>query len=113
MKTKQILLLQATIAVYTLSGVASKFAAGYEFPSLGFIGCYGVELMILGLYAIAWQQIIKRIDLSVAYANRSVALLWSMVWAALIFHETITIKNILGVLVVIAGTMLVNGEVHE
>ena len=96
--------------IYTLSGVAAKFAAGYEFLSMGFILCYGVEIFILGLYAIFWQQIIKRVDLSVAYANRSIAFLWSMIWAALIFGEHISVQNFIGVLLVIAGTMIVNKE---
>jgi len=47
------------------------------------------------LYAIFWQQIIKRVDLSVAYANRSIAILWSMIWAALIFGEHISVQNIM------------------
>ena len=110
---RDILLLQAIVMVYTLSGVAGKFASGYGFLSLGFILCYGIEILILGVYAILWQQIIKRFDLSVAYANRSIALLWSMIWAALLFRETITVKNLIGVAIVIAGTMIVNGEANE
>ncbi len=110
---KDILLLQGIVILYTLSGVAGKYAAGYAFPSVGFILCYGVEILILGIYAICWQQIIKRFELSVAYANRSIALLWSMIWAVLLFHETVTLKNIIGVLIVIAGTMIVNSERTE
>lgn len=105
-----LVLLQAIVAIYTLSGVAAKFAAGYEFMSVGFILCYGVEILILGVYAVLWQQIIKGIDLSIAYSNRSIALLWSMVWAVLIFNESVSWKNILGVLLVIAGTIIVNKE---
>ena len=43
-----LILLQLVIMIYTLSGVAAKFAAGYEFLSMGFILCYGVEICILG-----------------------------------------------------------------
>ncbi len=110
---RDILLLQAIVVIYTLSGVAGKFASRYAFLSPGFILCYGIEILILGVYAILWQQIIKRFDLSVAYANRSIALLWSMIWAVLLFHETVTVKNLIGVVIVIAGTMIVNGEANE
>jgi len=41
-----LILLQLVIMIYTLSGVAAKFAAGYEFLSRGFILCYGVEICI-------------------------------------------------------------------
>ena len=69
-----------------------------------------MEILILGFYAIAWQQIIKRCDLSVAYANRSLAILWSLVWTVIFFHESLTVKNIIGVLIVFAGTMIVNSD---
>jgi len=101
---------QMLVCVYTLSGVAAKYASNYEFMSWGFIVCYGIEIMILGIYAVLWQQVIKKIELSVAYANRSIALLWSMVWAMLFFKEQITMQHIVGVGIVIFGTMMVNKE---
>ena len=107
---KSILLLQLVVMIYTLSTVAAKFASGYGFLTPGFIGFYGLEIVILGGYALLWQQIIKRFDLSVAYANRSIALLWSMLWAVLFFQELVTIQNAVGVAVVIAGTMVVNSD---
>ena len=110
---KMIVVIQLSILVYTLSGVAGKFASGYSFLSIPFILLYGLEVAILGGYAIIWQQIIKRVDLSIAYANRSLALLWSMLWSALIFQESISVQNLIGVAVVIAGVMLVNSTGKE
>lgn len=107
-KAKDILFLQAIIAVYTLSGVAAKFASGHGFLSPGFILFYGVEIAILGLYALLWQQVIKRFDLSVAYANRSMTLLWSLVWAVVFFHEGIQIQNVIGVVIAVTGAVIVN-----
>ncbi len=109
---KQSLVLQCVVLIYTLSGIFAKLASGESFMSWRFILFYGGEICILGIYAVLWQQIIKRIDLSLAYANRAVALLWSMLWAFLFFNEDITIKNIIGVIVVIVGTMIVNSD-HE
>ena len=96
--------------IYTLSSVAAKLASGQEPLSLQFLLFYGIEILILGIYAIAWQQIIKRCELSVAYANRSMAILWSLIWTVLFFHEALTWKNIVGVLIVFAGTMIVNSD---
>lgn len=107
---KDVLLLQLIIVIYTLSGVAAKLASGYDLLSLHFIIFYGAEICILGVYALLWQQIIKKFDLSIAYANRSMALLWSMIWAVIIFHEAITVKNIVGVGIVIVGTIVVNSN---
>lgn len=69
--------------------------------------------MILGVYAVLWQQIIKRFELSVAYANRAMVLVWSMVWAVAIFHDEITVQNIFGVLLVIAGTVIINTDTKK
>lgn len=107
---KLILALQLVVMLYTLSSVAAKLASGQDFLSPPFLVYYGVEILILGIYAIAWQQIIKRCELSVAYANRSMAILWSLVWTVVFFHEALTLKNIIGVLIVFAGTMIVNSD---
>ena len=109
-KLKEIFILQIVIAIYTLSTVFAKFASGQEFMSFKFILYYGLEMLILAVYAVVWQQLIKKFDISVAYANKAMGLLWSIVWAILIFNETITIKNVIGVVIVIIGTMIVNSE---
>lgn len=59
-----------------------------------------------GIYAIAWQKVIKKFSLSTAYANRSVYLIWSQIWAVLIFMN-LTVKNIIGLLIVLVGVMVV------
>lgn len=107
---KEIAVLQFAVMIYTLSGVAAKHAALYEAMSWPFLFCYGIEILILGIYAIIWQQLIKNIDLSIAYANRSMAILWSMIWAVIFFGEVITIRNMIGVVVVLSGTMLINSD---
>ena len=109
-KLKEIFILQIVIAIYTLSTVFAKFASGQEFMSFKFILYYGLEMLILAVYAVVWQQLIKKFDISVAYANKAMGLLWSIVWAILIFNETITIKNVIGVVIVIIGTIIVNSE---
>ena len=69
--------------------------------------------MFLGIYALCWQQMIKIFPLSVAYANRAMALLWSAVWAKIIFGEEIGIKQMLGIAFVILGTLIINTEKEE
>lgn len=107
---KNIILLQAVIVIYTISGVMSKEASKSQGNLTRFLFFFGMEFVILAVYAVLWQQIIKRFELSVAYANRSMAVVWSMVWAVVFFHDTITIQNIVGVLLVVVGTFIVNTE---
>lgn len=111
---KDIIILQAVVVIYTFAGIIGKFAAGQE--SLRFFLLYGAEIAVLGVYALLWQQMIRRFDLSVAYANRAVALAWSLLWAVLIFGEKLTVKKVAGVLLVIVGTAVINGgreKAHE
>ena len=111
---KDIFLLQLVVMIYTMSTIIGKFAAGAADESLfRFVLLYGAEVAVLGVYAILWQQMIKRFELSVAYANRAGALLWSLLWAVLIFGEQLTVRKVLGVLLVVAGTMVINGGKEE
>lgn len=109
---KQIFLLQAIIIIYTISGVMAKFAsAGETLEKM--ILFFGLDLMFLGIYAICWQQMIKIFPLSVAYANRAMALLWSAIWAKIIFGEQIGLKQMVGIALVIIGTMVINTDKQE
>lgn len=107
---KNVFFLQIIIFIYTLATVTAKFASEETFLSFKFILFYGIEIAILGIYALLWQQIIKKFEISIAYANRAMALLWSLVWAVVFFKENITLKNVIGVLIVILGTIIVNRD---
>lgn len=109
---KQIILLQAIIVIYTISSIMAKFASAGETLEKVIL-FFGLDLMFLGIYAICWQQMIKIFPLSVAYANRAMALLWSAVWARIIFGEQITVKQIFAIGLVIVGTMIINTEKQE
>ena len=56
-----------TFFIYTTSGVFSKLASQREFLSLGYIAFLVCTVGVLGIYAVLWQQIIKRMDVSLAY----------------------------------------------
>lgn len=111
-KIKNYLFLHLSVMLFSFTGVCSKFASNafndgglrnprlYVFVFLMFLDCF--------VYAILWQKIIKRFDLNIGYANRSVYLVWSQVWAVLIFHETLTVRNVIGMLIVLAGVVIVS-----
>ena len=86
--------------------VLSKLAAGEEFLSLRFCLFFGGEFVLLGIYAIGWQQILKRLPLTVAYTNKAVTLVWSMVFGVLLFHEQIQLKQVIGCALAVAGVLL-------
>ena len=101
-----LLLLHVLLLFYSLSDVASKQAASYDFFSIGFIICYGIVLLILFAYAIGWQQVIKRLPLTTAYANRGITVVWGIVWGMLFFGEEITLFKLVGAAMIIGGIVL-------
>lgn len=103
---KTLLALHALLALYSLCSICGKLAAGFEFLSPGFVLCYGGMICVLGVYAIGWQQVIKRMPLTTAYANKAVTVLWGIVWGALLFHESVTPGKLVGAAVVLAGVVL-------
>lgn len=106
-------LLHVILVVYSLSSVCSKLAAGHDFMSLGFILCYGGMIAGMGLYALGWQQIIKRMPLTVAYANKAMTLIWGLVWGLLLFHEQVTLGKFLGAVIVLVGVVLFSLDENE
>lgn len=103
-----IILLQSAVMVYSLSTLAANFASKYDFLSLKYILFFGLDFCILAVYAVLWQQIIKKFQLSIAYANKALTLMWSMLWNFLILSQGITVKKAIGVLIVIAGVIVMN-----
>ncbi len=103
-----ILLLEISVVVYSLSTVAGNLAGQSPFLSRNYIIYFGLEFIILAIYAVLWQQVIKRFQLSIAYCNKSVTLLWSMLWNFIIFSQGITPGKVAGVLLVMAGVIVMN-----
>ncbi len=104
--TKTLLALHILLAIYSVSNVFSKLAADAPVMSLRFVLCYGAVLFILGLYAIGWQQVIKRMPLTTAYANKAATIVWGIVFGMVLFGETVTPLMIAGALLIVAGIVL-------
>lgn len=98
--------LHILLLVYSLGGICSKFAGKEDFLSLRFVALYGLLLLDLAVYALVWQHILKKIPLTVAYCNKAVGIIWGMMWGVIVFGETLTLTNIIGAVVVLAGVVL-------
>ena len=98
--------LHLMLMLYSMSEICSKKAAGESFLSVRFCLYYGTVILLLGVYAIGWQQIIKRLPLTTAFANKAVTVVWGIIWGAVFFHEKITLGKLLGAAIVIAGVVL-------
>ncbi len=103
---KTYLFLHLLLMVYSTSGILSKLAAGKAFLSWPFLLLYGGVIVLLGVYALGWQQVLKRVPLSVAYANKAVTVVWGCVWGVLVFREHLSPGKVIGGVLVLAGIAL-------
>jgi len=110
-KIKSIVLLEIVFFIYSVSSLFSKMATQNDPAIQRIMIFYGLSLFMLGVYAIVWQQILKGMPLSVAYANKGTVIVWGMMWGALIFGEKITIGMVIGSIIIIAGiVIMMTGE---
>ena len=93
-------LLYASVTLFT------KFAAQQEFMSILYCLALFGAIGIMGVYAVCWQQVLKRIDLSTAYMFKGTSLIFVMLLAYALFGEAITIMNIIGAVVIVLGIIL-------
>lgn len=120
-------ILNLLLLVYSFAGVCSKMAGRYSDAFFLFVkelfvsgtpGDFSAEalhfvlffcgvFLILGVYAIGWQQLLKHISLMTAFCNKSVTIIWGMIWGVVFFSETIRWNMVLGALIVTVGVILV------
>jgi len=92
--------------LYACTGICTKMASQQQMLSIPYILWFGGAVAVIGIYAILWQQLLRRIELSTAYMFKGTTLIFTMLIAALLFGETITIPNIIGSIIIIAGITL-------
>lgn len=102
--------LHVILLLYALGSIFSKLASMQEFGTLKFLGYYSVVIGILIIYAVLWQQILKRFSVSTAFANKSIVVVWGMIFGNFIFGEQITINMIIGSFIIFIGIYLVVSE---
>lgn len=103
---KTYLLLHFLFALYSSGEIFSKLASGEAFLSVRFCLLYFCMIAVLGIYAIGWQQVIKHIPLSTAFANKAVTVIWGTVLGSVIFHESVTPGKIAGIGLIVAGIVV-------
>ncbi len=96
--------------VYSFVSVFAKFASKQNdfYHTLLFIG---LELFVLFVYAIIWQQVLKKFQLMVAASNKGVTVVFTLLWSFLFFGEKISFLNIVGAILIILGIWMVSSDV--
>ena len=65
-----------------------------------------ILLAALVVYAFGWQQVIKHLPLTTAYANKAITVVWGILLGFLLFGESITLRQFIGAAVIIVGIVL-------
>lgn len=102
---KKVLLLIVSFLILSSSGVFLKLASMHEFLSLQFIAYFGMTVLVMAIYAVLWQKVLEIMPLHKAYLCKSSGVGISLMYAYIIFHEHISINNILGCIMIILGIM--------
>jgi len=92
--------------IYASVSIFSKMASMCEPISFQFFAWIAGAIAILGVYAILWQQLLKRTTLSFAYMFKGTSLIFVLLLASLIFKEKITLSNVIGAVFIISGIIL-------
>lgn len=99
---REYLLLFGTFFIYSVSGIFAKVASKQgTIPNM--LIFLGLEFVVLGVYALAWQQILKKFPLTVAMACKGITVVYAIGWAVFLFGENITVCNIVGAILVVFG----------
>jgi len=111
-RLRSYILLHICVLLFSFTSVFSKSAANaYNDGGMTNIWLYVFVFLMLAVcvfYAFFWQKVIKNLDLNIGYANRSVYLIWSQIWAVMIFGEHLTPRNIAGLAIVMIGVIIVS-----
>ncbi|MDD3138296.1 MAG: transporter [Lachnospiraceae bacterium] len=97
--------LHILLIIYSLTGIFSKLAGKEKFLSFQFCLYYGIVIFFLGIYAIGWQQILKYLPLTTAFANKAAIVVWGIIWGVLFFDEQISVGKLIGAVIVIVGVI--------
>ena len=110
-KIEIFIILQLMNILYSLNSVLIKLAS-IKWEKIGLFSLQTilflfVAIAILVIYAVLWQKILTKADLTVAYMCKGMIIFWGMLWAFLFFKEKITLFNLAGTVLIFTGTYIV------
>ena len=106
MKVLQYIFLIVINFLYACVSIFTKYASQAEFMSWSYVCAVVGAIGVMGLYAVLWQQILMRVEISLAYMFKGTSIVFVMLLAHIIFGEQITWNNIVGAIIIILGIVL-------
>jgi drug/metabolite transporter (DMT)-like permease len=99
-----------TFVLFSFSVIFLKKASGYPLLSNEFVWFCGLGMMVMAVYALLWQQVLKRFSLTVAFSNKVIMYFWVILWSVIFFKEPVTAANLLGLLIITVGIITVSKD---
>lgn len=106
MNKKEVAILVGVNLVYACTSIFTKMASRQKMLSWPYLLWIAGAIGVMGVYAILWQQVIKRMPLSTAYMFKGTSLIFILLISWLMLGEAITINNVIGSVIIILGIAL-------
>jgi len=105
MKPRDIILAIVIYIIFPISSIITKYAAMTEDLWNKFL-LYGASVVVLAIFSVFWQILLKRVDLVKAYIFKSTSIIWTVIYGVLIFNDVLTANVIIGTIIVMIGTVI-------
>lgn len=92
--------------IYACTSIFTKMASRQKMFSMSYLFWILGAVCVMGVYALLWQQVIRRMPLSTAYMFKGTSLIFVLMISASLFGETISFNNLAGSVIIIVGIVL-------
>lgn len=93
----------------SLSSVFMKFASINN--DLIMKGVYYIlSMLTLGVFALLWQKMLTKFNLSKVYVFKATTIIWGMILGYLFFKEQISIQMVIGAMITMIGVYIIIGD---
>ncbi len=92
--------------LFSTVSIAMKYTSMQEALSFRYYCGLAVVVFMLGTYAILWQQILKRVDITLAYMFKATGIIFVLLYSVLLFGEAISIWNVIGAAIIVTGIVM-------
>lgn len=103
---KTVVILLLVNLLFSTVSIAVKYTSLQQLFSMRYFIGVIVVIAMLGTYAIVWQQILKRVDITLAYMFKATGIIYVLLYSVFLFGETITVWNVIGASIIITGIVL-------
>lgn len=106
------ILLVILMFLYSAITIIMKYASMEDHITTKFIVLYCAVVVFFGIYAIGWQKILEKVEISKALAFKPLSVIFGLVWSHLLFKEELSLKVCIGTIFVLIG-LFMESEQYE